>query len=300
MRRFLIIARLALSLGAATSLFFGPMLGGGAAQAAPAMWRVSDGDSQVYLFGTLHALQPETHWRTPLYDRVLADAGTVWFEADMDSGDPDTIRLLIQRYGSDPDTPLSRKLQAPDVAALAGQTDLARIDHLRPWAVALMLSMQPALARGARTEKGADLTITHAARSDAKQVRTFETLEDQARMFASLPPLSEVQYLTTVIRERSGAQRPRARLPANAPTLEAGWLAGRLGVSQIADMQAENAALYDAFLKRRNLAWADTLTAEMAKSSGVELVNVGALHMIGPDGLPALLAARGLRVERVQ
>ena len=272
----------------------------GAAQAAPAMWRVSNGASKVYLFGTLHALKPETQWRTPLYNQVLQQAGTVWFEADMESGDPDSIRLLIQRYGSDPDTPLSRKLPATDVAALARQTDLARIDHLRPWAVALMLSMQPALARGARTEKGADLTITHAARSDAKRVRTFETLEDQARMFAGLPQVSEVQYLTSVIHERSGAARPGKPQLAKAPTLEANWLAGKLGVAEIADMKADNASLYEAFLKNRNLAWANALTTEMAASSGVELVNVGALHMIGADGLPALMAARGFKVERVQ
>jgi uncharacterized protein YbaP (TraB family) len=268
------------------------------AQAAPAMWRVSDRDSQVYLFGTLHALKPASHWRTPLYDRVLARAGTVWFEADLESGDPDTIRLLIQRYGSDPDTPLSRKLPAGDVDELARQTDLARIDHLRPWAAALMLSVRPALAHGATAEKGADLTITRAARSDAKRVRTFETLEDQARMFASLPRGSEIHYLANVIHERSRAQRPR--LPSQPASLEAAWLAGRLGTSEVAAMKADNIDFYEALLKDRNLAWADTLTAEMAQSSGVELVNVGALHMIGPDGLPALLKARGFAVERVQ
>ena len=268
------------------------------AQAAPAMWRVSDRDSQVYLFGTLHALKPTARWRTPLYDRVLAEAKTVWFEADLESGDPDTIRLLIQRYGSDPDMPLSRKLPAGDVDELSRQTDLAGIDHLRPWAAALMLSMRPALARGATADGGADLTITRAARSDAKRVRTFETLEDQARMFASLPRGSEVHYLANVIHERS--RGPRPRLASQPASLEATWLAGRLGSAEVAAMKADNIAFYEALLKDRNLTWADTLAAEMARSSGVELVNVGALHMLGEDGLPALLKARGFRVERVQ
>jgi uncharacterized protein YbaP (TraB family) len=283
--------------GVAGAVLIGWLGAAGTAAAAPALWRVSDADSKVYLFGTLHALKPSLKWRTPLYDRVLAQAETVWFEADMQSGDPDTVRLLVQRYGSDADRPLSRKLAPSDLGELARQTDLARVDHLRPWAAALMLSMKPALARGASVEKGADLTITRAARADAKRVRAFETLEDQARMFASLPEGSEVRYLTDVIRERS--RGARLRLPFQPATLEAAWLAGELGPAQLGAMKTENPALYDAFLRRRNEAWVDKLAAEMA-GSGVTLVNVGALHLIGDDGLPALLAARGFKVERVQ
>jgi uncharacterized protein YbaP (TraB family) len=283
--------------GAVGAILIGCLGAGAPAAAAPALWRVSDADSQVYLFGTLHALKPSLKWRTPLYDQVLARAGTVWFEADMQSGDPETLRLLVQRYGSDPDRPLSRKLAPSDLGALARQTDLARVDHLRPWAAALMLSMRPMLARGASVEKGADATITRAARADAKRIRAFETLEDQARMFASLPEASEVRYLTDVVRDRS--RGPRLRLPFQPATLEAAWLAGNLDPGYLGEMQAENPAMYEAFLRRRNRAWADTLASEMA-GSGVELVNVGALHMVGPDGLPALLAARGFKVERVQ
>lgn len=283
--------------GAAGAILLGVLGAVGPAAAAPAMWRVSDGDSDIYLFGTLHALKAGLKWRTPLYDEVLARAGTVWFEADMQSGDPDTLRLLVQRYGSDPDRPLSRKLAPSDLGALARQTDIARVDHLRPWAAALMISMQPLLSRGATVEKGADATITRAARADAKRIRAFETLEDQARMFASLPEGSEVRYLTDVIRERS--RGPRLRLPFQSATLEDAWLAGTLGPGQLGQMRTENPALYDAFLKRRNQAWADRLTGEMS-GSGIALVNVGALHMIGPDGLPALLAARGFTVARIQ
>ncbi|HET6970929.1 MAG TPA: TraB/GumN family protein [Phenylobacterium sp.] len=276
----------------------------GAAAAAPAMWRVSGPHSQIYLFGTLHALSPKAQWRTPLYDQVLAQADTIWFEADMGTGDPATIRAIVQQYGADPQHPLSAKLSPTDLAALSREADVARIDHLRPWAVALMLSMRPVLARGASVQAGADATATRVARGDGKTVRGFETLEDQARMYASLPEASEVQYLTDVIHERNSPPRLdiQPRLPFRPATLEAEWLAGdlaRLGPELVGRMKAGNPGLYDALLKRRNLAWADKLAPEL-NGSGVELVNVGALHMVGDEGLPALLAARGYKVERVQ
>lgn len=272
----------------------------GAADAAPALWLVKSPTTQIYLFGTIHALGPDVHWRTPAYDAAYARAGTVWFEADLDTGDPATVSGIIGRYGVDPQTTLSAKLTRGDLAALRRQVDVARIDHLRPWAAALMLSMQPMISQGASVQAGADLTMTRASRAQAKTVRTFETLEEQARTFASLSAPAELQYLTDVIHEHSGA--PRLALHPEAEPLEQAWLdgdLGKLGPRLIGDMRAENPDLYEVLLKRRNLAWADALTREMA-AGGVELVNVGALHMVGPDGLPALMAARGFSVERVQ
>lgn len=278
------------------------LLGMGA-HAAPAMWRVTGGGSEVYLFGTLHALTPNVAWRTPAYDAAYAKADAVWFEADLSGADPATIGLIVSRYGVDPERGLSEKLAAADLRALKRETaDMDRIEHLRPWAAALMLSVQPALAGGAAVETGADLTVTRQARGGGKPVRTFESLEDQARMFAGLPEPAEVQYLAEVIHERRAPPK-RFALDPSASSLEYAWLAGdlaRLGPGLVGELAHDNPALYEVLLKRRNLAWADKLTAEMARSSGVELVNVGALHVVGPDGLPALLAARGFKVERVQ
>jgi uncharacterized protein YbaP (TraB family) len=272
-----------------------------AAQAAPAMWRVSNASSEIYLFGTLHALQPGAAWRTPAYDAAYAQANVVWFEADLGRADPATVGLIVNRYGVDAEKGLSEKLPAADLRALAGQTDLDRVEHLRPWAAALMLSMQPVLARGAAVEAGADMAVTRQAHAGGKQIKAFETLEDQARVFAGLPEPAEVRYLTDVIHER--ARPARVALQPSAGSLEKQWLDGdlvRLGPGLVGEMAHDNPSLYDALLKKRNLAWADTLTTEMAGAGGVELVNVGALHMVGPDGLPALMKARGFKVERIQ
>jgi hypothetical protein len=197
---------------------------------------------------------------------------------------------------------LSEKLPPADLRVLSGETDMARIEHLRPWAAALMLSMRPVLARGAKVETGADMAVTREARASGKQIKVFETLEDQARLFADLPEPAEIQYLADVIHERHAPPR-QVSLKPTATSVESAWMAGdltRLGPSLTDEMARENPSLYDALLKRRNLAWADKLTAEMGQSKGVELVNVGALHMVGPDGLPALLAARGFKVDRIQ
>lgn len=276
-------------------------LGPVAVQAAPAMWVVRHGAAEIYLFGTLHVLTPSARWRTPAYDAAYARADSVWFEADLSGADQAAVAGILDRYGVDRQRRLTDKLTVAEVSALRRQrVDLARIDHLRPWAAALMLSVQPALQRGATTANGADMTVTRETRTQGKRLRAFETLEDQARMFASLSESAEARYLAEVIHNRT----PRLHVTLGARgELEKAWLAGdlaRLSPQLIGELQRDNPGLYDTLLKRRNLAWADALTREIATTSGVELVNVGALHMLGPDGLPALLRARGFDVQRVQ
>lgn len=292
--RFRVKAALA-AAGAAAALAIS-----GAAEAAPAMWVVRDADSEIFLFGTMHALKPDADWRTPAYDAAYQKAEAVWFEAVVDPVDPAVIQDLIQRYGIDRERPLTSRLSARQLKALKavlaeGALTVEKIDHLRPWAAALVLSMQPVRGAGASVEAGADITMTRHARQAAKPIRAFETMEDQVRMFAGLAPEVELQYLVDVIAERRG-KRVRKGSHADA------WIRGdvsRLGKGVVGEMQAEAPQFYEALLKRRNHAWAEALSDQMA-GGGVQLVNVGALHLLGDDGLPALMKARGYQVERIQ
>ncbi|HEX6866697.1 MAG TPA: TraB/GumN family protein [Caulobacteraceae bacterium] len=267
----------------------------GAATAKPAMWVVRDADSAIYLFGTVHMLRDDADWRTPLFDAVYDQAQTVWVETRLDAGQ---ARVLMARYGVDPQRRLSDKLgpgviQRLEPLLARRRIPLSSVETLRPWAAAMMLSVQPMRDHGYSLDKGADAVITRAADNEAKTVRTFETLEDQIRGFAELPEEAEVAYLVEVIDDQT---RPPARGLGQA------WAEGDLdglGEEMVEDMRRTNPGLYDMLLRRRNEAWARELTVEM-RGNGVELVNVGALHMIGPDGLPALMRARGYRVERVQ
>jgi uncharacterized protein YbaP (TraB family) len=272
---------------------------GGTASAVPAMWVVKDADSEIYLFGTMHILRPDTAWRTARYEEAYACARTVWFETDVDTP-PEEVSRLTATYGLDPERTLSQKLSPAALKALRPMlrrrpVSLAAIDHLRPWAAAMMLQVLPMTRRGYAVSAGVDVVVTHQAQGEAKTIRTFETLEEQVRIFAGLPEAVEVQYLEDVIGGRDARQ-------LGGDAIQAAWLAGdieTLGPGLVGAMKTDRPALYEAMLRRRNQAWTAVIAREMA-GSGVELVNVGALHMVGPDGLPALLAANGFKVERIQ
>lgn len=274
-------------------------LAAGAVQAAPALWEVRDGDTRIYLFGSMHVLQPGVKWRTRAFDRAYARADKVWLETRADV-DPAEVQALVDRYGVDPDRSLTEKLPPRTVATLKAALErdggsLDRVDRLRPWAAAMMLSVLPMTQQGASVQAGADAAVTRQARAADKPVASFETLEQQIRMFAQLPEAVEVQYLDDVAAETLSP-------PRHGVALQRAWLGGdmdRLGPLVVDVMKRDRPTLYDALLRRRNLDWARTLEAEMARP-GVQLVTVGALHMAGDDGLPALMRARGFQVRRVQ
>ncbi len=276
------------------------MMGMGAASAAPAMWEVRDKDSVVNLFGSMHVLRPDARWRTRAFDHAYAAADRVWFETRVDLP-PEQVKVMVDRYGVDPDRSLTQKLSPTALATLRPVLDrdgvpLERVERLRPWAAAMMLSVAPMTQKGGEVASGVDAATTRRARTADKPIATFETFEQQLRIFADLPEQAELDYLDDVAREQLSP-------PRDGVALERAWLKGdmgRLGSRLVDRMRAERPALYDALLRRRNLAWADRLDAEMRQGRGIDLVVVGALHMAGGEGLPALMRARGYSVRRIQ
>ena len=59
------------------------------------------------------------------------------------------------------------------------------------------------------------------------------------------------------------------------------------------------AEMYQALLVKRNQAWAERIEPLLAEGRR-PLVAVGTAHLLGPDGVAALLEARGYTVRRIQ
>lgn len=269
---------------------------------APAMWRVADADSEFFLFGTFHFLKPDTAWRSPAMENAFAKADTVYFEVEADA--PNTQAIAVNTVMTKGFNPAGRlltdMLDAPDAQTLREVTralglPLAGIDPMRPWNAFLTLSVQFITSRGFEPGAGADSVLLAEARTLGKDLKFFETLEEQLALFTELDPETEKNLLVVTLRDWDQQE-------AAFDALFTAWRTGDENFLdiQMNDVMREQAPdVHQRIMVDRNIAWVETLDAALSGGAGTAFVAVGAGHLVGEkSSVPALLAQRGYKVER--
>lgn len=266
--------------------------------ANPALWRVSDADSEIYLFGSVHMLPPDLKWRTARIDKAFARADTVYFETPVTPEAGAEIAGLVERAGFlPPEQSLSDRLSADSKARLERvaaklKLDPRGLERSRPWLAALQISLAMVEQQGQKAEAGVERVFEQELQGGQKARRYFETAEQQIGFLANLSDAAQDRFLAATLRQ--------VEEEADAmDTLDAAWVTGDVAKLQqllTSDLQEAGPEVYAAIIVNRNRAWAETLDKEL-EGEGVVFVIVGAAHLIGPEGVPALLAARGRTVE---
>jgi uncharacterized protein len=268
--------------------------------AKPALWKIADADTTVYLFGTIHLLPQGYDWETPKITAALKASHGLILEAVLDGQSPEQIAGAIQGLAMDSEVPpiadrvMPAQRGALDAAiAKSGMPRLA-FDHMESWAVALMLASAQLRDLPASPDYGVEPLLTRRFREANKPVEGFETIGQQFGYFDSLPPEAQAKFLTSVLED--GAD-PRIEYNAMITAWRAGDLAKiALSFDDEAKLSPE---LKDALLTQRNARWTMLLQQRMAKP-GTVFVAVGAGHLAGDESVIAMLAAKGLKAERLQ
>lgn len=293
----LLRSRIMQTAAAITAMAFTPALAEG-----PAMWRVSDADSEIYLFGTFHLLPPTLSWRTPALDAAMEKTPITLTEADTDSpGAKQKVAALVQELGlNPPGVTLSSQLgpkRAKQFAAVSERYGLpmAAIEPMRPWLALLSLSVGAMQSQGFSTEAGAEETILKKASAQNDKIAHLETAEFQVRALASL---STEEWLADF--ERSLAQIEDFE-GFSKRTVEA-WRKGDIKAIEkemIAPMRSASPGAYKALLVDRNADWTAQIE-EFMKGADDYFIAGGTGHFIGKDGVIEMLKRKGYKVERVQ
>jgi hypothetical protein len=265
----------------------------------PAIWRVADADSEVWLFGSVHMLPRDMRWRTPALDRALAEADVLYFET---AAGPEAARdvadVVAARGVAAQGATLSGRLAAPDAARLKRVAaeigvDLATLERTEPWLAALNLSIAFVARQGHVLEAGVEHVLDGEARRLGLERRYFETPRAQLGLIANLPEADQLSFLRASLRQ----------IEEDASLVDAmddAWVKGdveALEAMLMAQLSEAGPAVYEALLRTRNAAWAEEIDRFM-QGSGDALVVVGAAHLLGPDSVQALLAEKGRIAER--
>ena len=262
--------------------------------AEPALWKVVNGPSTAYLFGSVHLLKPTAVWDTPKVEAALGESRELWLEIT-DVDDPAAMQSTVRSLGTDPAHPLTNRLdparQKRLAAILSGfGAPPTALDALRPWLAAVTLSLFPVQKAGYDPAAGVDRLLKAAAVKRGLPVMGFETSEGQLHYLSDMSEAEQMDMLHQSIDDYDTAL-------AELDQLEAAWERGDDG--EIARLEAKGMtpALYQRLLAGRNVLFARRLVERM-KQPGVIFVAVGAAHLAGPDSVQALLARSGLKAVR--
>lgn len=260
--------------------------------ARPPLWLVRDGDTEIRLLGTIHALPPGVRWQTPEVTRAIDSADLLVTE--IPAADPERAAATFRHFAVAPGLPRLAARLPPALrpalgrAAAASGVPAETLDGMRSWAAAVTISAGPMHASGASPEFGVEAEL--ARRFAGRQRTAFETQGGQLALFGALPEPAQRLMLARAVRDRDGYA-----------ATQAAWLRGDTrGLAASLEPGLRDAPiLRQVLVTRRNARWAGWIARRMDKPGRV-LVAVGAGHLAGPDSVVAMLAARGLRVVRVQ
>lgn len=279
------------------------------APAEPPMWVLKDQDSTIYLFGTVHLLDPAITWQTPRVLGALEEAKQLWVEVSIPPGGELALGMAMLQKALSPGKPLSSRLteaervqlrklleRTPNGAALG-----AVIEMTRPWFATVMLGVAPLMSAGYDPQAGADAVLMRLAREQGDEIRGLETAEQQMEWLAGGTDEEQLAALKALL------AMPESEFDAMTRTMDEAvraWMKGdQKPLTDYVDgwRRGEDASSggmsYDVMLAQRNADWAAQLET-LLKGSGVAFVAVGSGHLVGPDSVQQKLAARGLSVER--
>lgn len=266
--------------------------------AGPALWKIEGPEGTVYLFGSFHLLKGGEPWYGGQVQAAFEDATSLTLELGPDQQAPAVIGPLVHRYGLyGPTDALKNHISEAsyrELIAVAADSGVPEqvIANMRPWLATLTVSLQFALAQGFDPEQGVEATLLRHAGLRELPVSGLETAEEQIRFLAENPPETEQAFVDDTLRQLD-------ELPRLFDELSAAWLGGdeaalnRLMVASMAGVPE----VYETLLVERNRRWVPRIEALLSKP-GVHFVAVGAGHLVGPDSVIKMLAARGIAAER--
>lgn len=275
----------------------------------PLLWAAARGGHVVYLLGSFHLLAPGDYPLSADVQAAFDDAESLLFEmSPAEMASPTLAARMGQAALRNDGTRLDDELPAAtrrkfdawvdtNAGRLGGNGITAQsLQLFEPWFVGLAVGMAGMADAGLDPALGLDRHFAAAASAAGKPADGLETGDEQIAFLDGMDRTEQLQFLDEALDDA---------MPGNddVMALHALWRAGDADAMWrrlAAEMQRDYPRLYRRIDVERNIAWLPKVERRLQGPGGDDtLVVVGALHLLGPDGLVERLRAAGYEVRRI-
>ena len=266
--------------------------------AHPALWEVTDPDTTIYLFGTIHLLPDDLQWRTPKLDDAMASSQELVVETIVDEKNPTKLMSAMASLGLAKGLPpiMARvpAAQRPALAAAIKKSGVPEMAYngMKTWMAAFLLLGDQFKALG--LSGGAEKVLKTSFTGEGKTIGELETNVEQLSFFDRLPESAQLALLEGAIEDQKATNTEFSGM------LDA-WARGDVkGIAQTFDRElSDSPALQQELIEQRNANWSKWIEQRMAEP-GTIMIAVGAGHLAGHYSVLELLKRDGYRVRRLQ
>ena len=269
-----------------------------AAQDRGFLWSVQRDGKTSYLYGTLHV--GKLAWAMPGPRVAKALRASQVLAMELDVSDPRVQQQMAALVRSDGPSSLSAEAQAQlREAAKALCVDWDTLGPLRPEFQLTTLLMTLARYEDLDAGFGSEVALAAVAPHLGLPTRSLETGTEQVAALSAASSAELAEWVQTGVNDlrTDKARRQLRKLSRVWADSDIQRLERYPHWCECEGTAAERAVL-DRVVKQRNVTLAERIDA-LIRQEGPAFVAVGALHMVGPHGLPALLKARGFTVKQV-
>lgn len=261
------------------------------------MWRVERGGTTVYLLGSIHAMKEDSYPLPSIIEQAFAESGVVVFEVDADEIPAAAFQMLSAGTLEGGRT-LESVVGPATWAEFSDRMRETGFDpqmcvSMKPWMAALTLTAFEMTSAGYLPSAGIDAYFSDRAKDAGKERMALETVDFQVGLFADLTAQQSLAFLTYTLLDLE-------TLVPELDRLSAYWRDGDVAPIEeyLLDGLEEFPDLFAKLVTVRNRSWLASIE-EMLAGDRDAMVVVGAMHLVGEEGLVQLLRDRGHTVEQV-